>query len=162
MMYKVKPSEVKRRSDLFTGEIELFYEHPTGKRVPVFKRLGEYYRYGCNLYDLDFVMCGEFTQRLKYKFSLLRKEIPLEAVQWKKNGKYFGSELFPHLYMTKDQIKKKLSEKYKLDYLDEVCMRVYWTIKTKSFGEFMIAVKDELTRLKKQRYRLARQGEWAA
>ena len=162
MMYKVKPSEVKRGKNIFTHEKILFYEHPTGKKVPVIKREKDYYRYGCNLYDLDFVMCSEFTQRLKYKFSILLEEIPIEAVQWKKNKEYMFSELFSHLYMTKEEIKKKLSEKYELSPIDHVFIYIYWKLKTKSFGKFMIAVKEELKRLAREKYRLARQKEWAA
>ncbi len=162
MMYKVKLTEVKRRRDLFTGEIELFYVHPTGETVPVFKRHGEYYRYGCNLYDLEFTIHSEFTQRLKYKFSLLQEEIPLEAIQWSKNKQFAHSPLFSHLYMSKQEILEKLSKKYELDYLDKVAIYIYWQLKTKSFGKFMIAVKEELIRLKREKYRMARQGELAA
>ncbi len=162
MMYKVKPSEVKRRRDLFTGEIELFYAHPTGETVPVFKRHGEYYRYGCNLYDLNFVIHSEFTQRLKYKFSLLLEEVPLEAIQWSKNKQFAHSPLFSHLYMSQQEIEEKLNKKYDLDSLDRVAMYIYWHLKTKSFGKFMIAVKEELIRLKKEKYRMAREGELAA
>ncbi len=162
MMYKVKPSEVKRGTNLFTGEIELFYVHPTGEKVPVFKRGGEYYRFGCNLYDLEFTQHSEFTQRLKYKFSLLQEEIPLEAIQWSKNKKFAHSPLFSHLYMSQQEIKEKLNKKYDLDSLDEVAMYIYWHLKTKSFGKFMIAVKEELIRLKREKYRMARQRELAA
>ncbi len=162
MMYKVNRSEVKLGTNLFTGEIELFYVHPTGEKVPVFKRGGEYYRYGCNLYDLKFTLHSEFTQRLKYKFSLLQEEIPLEAIQWSKNKQFAHSPLFSHLYMSQQEIKEKLNKKYDLDSLDKVAIYIYCQLKTKSFGKFMIAVKKELERLKKEKYRMARQGELAA
>ena len=145
--HKKKPHE---------AEAELFYAQKTGQRCPIFKRFGEYYRYGCNLYNLEFTLCSEFTQRLKYKFKLLLEEIPLEAIEWKKNRDTFCTPLAKHFFLTKNEIMEKLNKKYDLDTLDHILIAMYWELKTRSFGKFMIEVKKELRRMKIEEYRRAR------
>ena len=149
VMYKVKALE---------AEAELFYAQETGAKSLIFKRQGEYYRYGTNLYNLKFRQHSEFTQRLKYKFNLLSKEIPIPAIQWEKNKDKLCSPLFSSCYLTKHEILKKLTEKYDLDSLDRILIPIYWELKTRSFGKFMIAVKEELRRMKREEYRRARSG----
>ncbi len=149
VMYKVEAHE---------AEAELFYAQETGAKSHIFKRKGEYYRYGTNLYNLNFTQHSEFTQRLKYKFRLLSKEIPLEAIQWEKNKCMFGSTLFDSCYLTKHEILDKLHEKYDLDSLDRILIPIYWELKTRSFGKFMRVVKEELIRMKREEYRRARSG----
>ena len=147
VMYKVKAYE---------AEAELFYAQETGAKSLIFKRKGEYYRYGTNLYNLNFRQHSEFTQRLKYKFRLLVKEVPIEAIRWEENKDKLCSPLLESCYLTKHEILEKLTEKYDLDSLDRILIPIYWELKTRSFGKFMIAVEEELIRMKREEYRQAR------
>lgn len=141
VMYKVDPLE---------GQFALFNAQETWEKSPIFERKGEYYRYGTNLYNLKFTQKSEFTQRLKYKFSLLLEEIPIEAIQWESNKDELCSPLFSSCYLSKHEILEKLTKKYKLDSLDKICIYIYWELKTKSFGKFRLAVKQELKKLKRK------------
>ena len=152
----IEAIQVMYKVEAYEAEAELFYAQETGAKSHIFKRFGEYYRYGTNLYNLNFRQHSEFTQRLKYKFSLLSKEIPIEAIQWEQNKYTFCSTLFPECYLSKHEILEKLTEKYDLDSLDRILIPIYWELKTKSFGTFMIAVKEELIRMKREEYRRAR------
>ena len=146
------------KEEAYQAQAELFYARETGAKSPVFKRNGEYYRYGTNLYNLNFQLCSEFTQRLKYKFQLLLEEIPLEAIHWEENKYKFCSPLFSSGYMTKHEILEKLKEKYELDSLDQILIPIYWELKTRSFEKFRIAVRKELRRLRAEEYKRARSG----
>ena len=152
----VERVQVMYKVNAYEAEAELFYAQETGTRSLIFKRKGEYYRYGTNLYNLSFRQPSEFTQRLKYKFRLLLKEVPLEAIQWKKNKHFAHSTLFSDRYLSKHEIIDKLSEKYDLDSLDWFILPIYWKLKTRSFGEFMATVKKELKRAKAKEYRRSR------
>ncbi len=144
------------KEEAYQAQAELFYARETGAKSPVFKRNGEYYRYGPNLYNLNFKLCSEFTQRLKYKFQLLLEEIPLTAIHWEENKYKFCSPMFCSGYMTKHEILEKLEEKYELDSLDQILIPIYWELKTRSFEKFRIAVRKELRRLRTEEYRRAR------
>ena len=146
------------KEEAYQAQAELFYAQETGAKSPVFKRNGEYYRYGTNLYNLNFKLCSEFTQRLKYKFQLLLEEIPLTAIHWEENKYKFCSPLLSSEYMTKHEILEKLEEKYELDSLDRILIPIYWELKTRSFEKFRIAVRKELRRLRTEEYRRARSG----
>lgn len=127
VMYKVNPIE---------GQAALFEASETWGKSPIFKRQGEYYRYGCNLYDLNFVQKSEFTQRLKYKFCLFKKISALRKFNYK-NTLLF--EEFKELFM-----------EFNLDQLDEYCLLVLWYYRGKcSFKEFLETMKYELRMLNK-------------
>ena len=152
----IEAIQVMYKVEAYEAEAELFYDQETGAKSHIFKRKGEYYRYGTNLYNLNFRQPSEFTQRLKYKFRLLSKEIPLEAIQWEKNKDTFCTPMEEHFFLTKHEILEKLTEKYDLDSLDRILIPIYWELKTRSFGKFMRAVKEELRRMRIEEYRRAR------
>ena len=152
----VERVQVMYKVNSLKGQEALFNAQETWEKSPIFERKGEYYRYGTNLYNLNFRQPSEFTQRLKYKFRLLLKEIPIEAIQWEQNKYTFCSTLFSSCYLSKHEILEKLTEKYDLDSLDRILIPIYWELKTRSFSKFMRAVKEELIRMKTEEYRRAR------
>lgn len=56
------------------GQEELFKERESGGnyKPKIFERKGEYWKYGPNIYDLDYRIKSRWTARLKYKFNLLK------------------------------------------------------------------------------------------
>ena len=152
----IEAIQVMYKVEAYEAEAELFYAQETGAKSLIFKRKGEYYRYGTNLYNLNFRQPSEFTQRLKYKFRLLLKEVPIEAIRWEENKDLLCSPLLESCYLTKHEILEKLTEKYDLDSLDRILIPIYWELKTRSFGKFMKAVKKELRRIRIEEYRRAR------
>lgn len=135
IMYKVDPLE---------GQFALFDAQETWEKSPIFERKGEYYRYGTNLYNLNFTQKSEFTQRLKYKFNLLLEK----SRDPDRNNKN---------YLSYSEILENLRE-FELDSLDYVCLDVLLKMESRSFKEFWESVKKELKRLNREERNRQRLG----
>lgn len=90
-LYKVSKSE---------GQAALFFSKEEGSKPKVFERKGEYWKYGTNLYKLDYEIRSRWTARLKYKFNLLkdfRAQADLEDKEYLSVKAFFDSDWFEEL-----------------------------------------------------------------
>lgn len=113
------------------AEGEMFFAREKGEKAPIFERKGEYFKYGCNQYDLNFEQKSEWIQRLKYKFKLLTKKI----VSPEKEDKF------------------KLSIEEKLDNLDEVILIYLKFSERRSFKNFLKEVYKIMNDYKREKRR---------
>lgn len=119
-LYKVSKSE---------GQAELFYSQEERTKPKIFFRKGEYWKYGTNLYNLDYEIKNRWTARLRYKFDLLKD---------------FRSR-------PEDSHKKLLSVEafFDSDWFGELNLEELLYIR--NFDKFRKAVKYQLRELKRRR-----------
>ncbi|MDJ0510797.1 MAG: hypothetical protein QNJ64_16310 [Crocosphaera sp.] len=115
----------------YEGQAELFHAQEENRKPLVFKRQGEYYRYGTNLYNLDFNQKSQFTGKLKYKYNLYKKKLRLGL----------NKDKFYLCKLSKSEILDEFKE-FDLDPMDHICINVlianFCKIRFKEFKELVI------------------------
>lgn len=105
------------------AQAEIFHAGEAGKKCPIFERKGEYFKYGPNLYNLNFTQKSEWIQRLKYKFNLLVKNAEPPDKDHKKN----------------------LYNCFELDTLDLIIVNYLRWSGSRSFGKLLKSIYREIS-----------------
>lgn len=111
------------------GQLDQFYSKEERTKPTVFKRKGEYWKYGTNFYQLDYQVKTRWTARLKYKFELLK------LFRSRPNNQY------------KDYL--SIEEFFKSDWFSKLNLEEL--IKIRNFNKFRREITRQLQELKRRR-----------